>query len=61
MHHAELNRKLGEMRELQKEIRGTRRELVPLTTGAIIDIKRKRSTRLREQVGWAWLGWGGLG
>jgi hypothetical protein len=48
--HTELNKRRVEMRELQKHIAAVRRELVPLTTGAVVEIKRKRSAALRSKI-----------
>jgi hypothetical protein len=38
------------LRDLERDILLTQRELIPLTTGLIADVKRKRAKRLRELV-----------
>jgi hypothetical protein len=37
----------NELRDQHRQIRGLRRELVPLTTGLIMSVKRERTQRLR--------------
>jgi hypothetical protein len=48
--HTELNKRRVEMRELEKHITAIRRELIPLTTGAVVEIKRRRTAGLRKKV-----------
>jgi hypothetical protein len=45
-----LQAKRGELRDLERDILLTQRELIPLTTGLIADVKRKRTRYLRELV-----------
>lgn len=46
----ELVSKRIEMRDLNKSIETTKRELIPLTTGLIVTVKKDRSKRLRDLV-----------
>lgn len=46
----ELQRKRAELRDVTNEVKLTQRELIPLTTGLIADVKRKRTERLRNMV-----------
>lgn len=46
----DLTKKRAELRKLQLEIEVARRELVPLTAGVVIDVKRARVARLRKMV-----------
>lgn len=46
----ELQGHRGTMRKIQQEILSTRRELLPLTTGLIFDVKARRVVRLRNKV-----------
>ena len=48
--HTELQKRRVEERELLKQIAATKRELIPLTTGAVVNIKRQRSAMLRKKV-----------
>lgn len=47
---ADLTKKRSELRKLQLEVEVARRELVPLTAGVVIDVKRARVARLRKMV-----------
>jgi len=47
---ADLTKKRAELRKIQLEIQVARRELVPLTAGVVVDVKRARMTRLRKLV-----------
>ncbi len=42
--------KRAELRDVEIEIVATQRELIPLTTGLISDVKRKRTQMLRVMV-----------
>lgn len=46
----ELQTRRAELRDLEIDIAKTKRELIPLTTGVIGDVKRSRTKRLREMV-----------
>lgn len=48
--HIETNMKRGELRDSQREVDVCRRELLPLTTGLIYDVKRKRAKVLRDKM-----------
>lgn len=39
-----------ELRNLGRDIEAAQRELIPLTTGKVADLKRERSRRIREEV-----------
>ena len=47
---SELQTKKVELRNLEREVQSCRRELIPLTTGKITQIKRDRAVRLRDKV-----------
>jgi hypothetical protein len=47
---SDLTKKRSELRKLQLEVEVARRELVPLTAGVVIDVKRARVARLRKMV-----------
>ena len=47
---AELAVKKIAFRELEKEVAVTKRELIPLTTGMVVHVKKARSKRLRDMV-----------
>ena len=47
---AELLEKRSDFRGIEREIRGARRELLPLTAGAVREIKENRAKRLRALV-----------
>lgn len=46
----ELNTRRGDFRDAQRDVLALRRELVPLTTGLISDVKRKRTLQMRNAV-----------
>jgi hypothetical protein len=46
----ELQKRRAEMRDLEVEIAFCRRELVPLTTGLVADVKRRRMLALRHRI-----------
>jgi hypothetical protein len=48
--HIELKKKLADLRDLDRDILLTKRELEPLTTGLIANVKRDRVKRLREMI-----------
>mmetsp|Transcript_24822 Transcript_24822/g.41360 ORF Transcript_24822/g.41360 Transcript_24822/m.41360 type:complete len:948 (+) Transcript_24822:195-3038(+) len=48
--YTELQKRRAEMRDLNREIDFTKRELVPLTTGLIGEVKRQRAEALRKRV-----------
>ena len=50
MKYHELQTRRAELRDLEIDIAKTKRELIPLTTGLIGDVKRMRTKRLREMV-----------
>ncbi len=50
MKFIDLQSKRADLRDLEKDIDLTRRELIPLTTGLIADVKRRRTARLRERI-----------
>jgi hypothetical protein len=45
--HLELKKRLADLRDVEREILLTERELVPMTTGLIARVKKERSERLR--------------
>ena len=46
----DLEKKNEELNKIEKQIRGAKRELLPLTVGKINEIKRNRALKLREKV-----------
>jgi len=46
----ELNTRRGDFRDAERDVLALRRELVPLTTGLISDVKRKRAFQMRQAV-----------
>ena len=50
MKYIEMNKRRAEYRDLEREIQFATRELIPLTTGLISDVKRNRTARLRAVV-----------
>lgn len=50
MKYLEVQAKRAELRDIEVDIVATQRELIPLTTGLIADVKRRRTKGLREKV-----------
>jgi hypothetical protein len=48
--HIELKKRQADLRDLDRDIMLTQRELVPLTTGLIANVKRERAQRLRAMI-----------
>lgn len=48
--HIELKKRRADLRDLDRDILLTQRELVPLTTGLIANVKRERTVRLRALI-----------
>jgi hypothetical protein len=46
----DLQKRRAELRDIERDIAFARRELVPLTTGVIGDVKRRRTEALRHRV-----------
>lgn len=46
----ELQKKKVDLRSIERQIEAARRELIPLTTGKVVQIKRERALRLRTRV-----------
>lgn len=50
MKYIELQKRRAELRDLNFDIASAQRELIPLTTGLIADVKRRRGKALRQRI-----------
>ena len=50
MKFKELNTRRGDLRDAERDVAIAKRELIPLTTGLISDVKRKRTANMRNAI-----------